>query len=376
FATEILTASGETYREGPPNFYRALPNAPDAGKAVSQLFLGVRIDCAQCHHHPFERWGQDDFYSMAAFFARVKSKSSYPEGYHSVVYAASEGEVKHPKTDAVMPPRPLGGAPAEASEGGDRRQALARWLTAPDNPYFARAIVNRMWALLMGRGLVEPVDDFRLTNPSVNEPLLDALAKDFVAHGFDLKQLLRTITASAAYQRSSQSTPNNAKDTRNYARFNTRRLPAEVLLDALDQTTEVRQTYRGHPEGTRAISMWDSRLNVEFLEVFGRPVRQSVCECERTSEGSVTQMPHLMNSDSIHRRLTSDESAAARLDRSGLPPAELVTQIYLTCYSRPPTASERGVAEAAFTREKVTRRAAIEDLMWAMLNSAEFLLNH
>jgi len=376
FATEILTASGETYREGPPNFYRALPNPSDAGKAVSQLFLGVRIDCAQCHHHPFERWGQDDFYSMAAFFARVKSKSSYPEGYHSIVYPGTEGEVKHPKSDAVMPPRPLGGTPAEIPEGGDRRQVLATWLTAPDNPYFSRAIVNRMWALMMGRGLVEPVDDFRLTNPAVNEPLLDALAKDFVTSRYDMKHLLKTIAASAAYQRSCKSTPNNARDTRNYARFNTRRLPAEVLLDALDQVTEVRQTYRGHPEGTRAISMWDSRLDVEFLEVFGRPVRQSVCECERTTDGSVTQMLHLMNSDSIQRRLSSDESTAARLDKSGAPPDELITRIYLTCYSRYPTEPERVAAQAAFTREKVTRRAAIEDLMWAMLNSAEFLLNH
>jgi len=376
FVREILTASGETYREGPPNFYRALATPPEAGKAVSQLFLGVRLDCAQCHHHPFERWGQDDFYSLAAYFARVKSKSSYPEGYHSIVYPGSDGEVKHPKTDQVMPPRPPGGTAPEIPAGEDRREALAKWLTAPENPYFAREIVSRTWALLMGRGIVEPVDDFRVTNPATNEPLLDALAKDFVAHGYDLKYLLRTIAASAAYQRSSVTTPNNARDTHNYSHFYTRRLPAEVLLDSIGQVTGVPQTFRGHPEGTRAIRMWDSRLEVEFLEVFGRPVRQTVCECERTSEGSVTQMLHLMNSGFVQERLSAKEGVVTALEKSDLKPEEIVTRLYLSYYSRNPTEEELKAAQAAFTREKVTRRAAIEDLMWAMLNSAEFLLNH
>jgi hypothetical protein len=376
FAREIVTASGESYREGPPNFYRALATPPEAGKAVSQLFLGVRLDCAQCHHHPFERWGQDDFYSFAAYFARVKSKSSYPEGYHSVVYAGGEGEVKHPKTDEVMLPRPLGVAAAEPTSDDDRREQLARWMTAPENPYFARTIVNRMWSMLLGRGIVEPVDDFRVTNPGSNDALLDAVTKDFVAHGYDLKHLLRTITASAAYQRSSRATPNNAKDTRNYSHYATRRMPAEVLLDAIGTVTGVPQTFRGHPEGTRAIRMWDSRLDVEFLEVFGRPVRQTVCECERTSDGSVTQMLHLMNSGTVQQRLTDDKGTAAILDKSGAPPEELVERLYLSFYSRLPSAEERQAALGAFSREKVTRRAAIEDLVWALLNSAEFLLNH
>jgi hypothetical protein len=376
FAREIVTASGETYREGPPNFFRALPNPGDAGKSVSQLFLGVRLDCAQCHHHPFERWGQDDFYSLAAFFARVKSKSSYPEGYLSIIYPASEGEVKHPKTDRVMPPRPLGGAPLEIREGEDRREALARWMTAPENPFFARTIVNRMWGLLMGRGIVEPVDDFRSTNPASNEPLLDWLAKDFREHGCDLKHLFRTITASAAYQRASEATPANARDTRNYSRYAKKRLPAEVLLDAVGQVTGVPEAFRGHPEGTRAIQMWDSRLGVEFLETFGRPIRQSVCECERTTDGSVPQMLHLMNSGTMQDRISNEKGTAAALDRSGKPPDEVVTELYLTALNRYPSRDELAVAGAAFHREKVTRRQAIEDVLWALLNSAEFILNH
>jgi hypothetical protein len=294
----------------------------------------------------------------------------------SIVYPGSEGEVKHPKTDQVMPPRPPGGTSAEIPAGEDRREALAKWLTSPENPYFAREIVNRTWALLMGRGIVEPVDDFRVTNPATNEPLLDALAKDFVSHGYDLKYLLRTIAASAAYQRSSVTTPNNARDTHNYSHFYTRRLAAEVLLDSIGQVTGVPQTFRGHPEGTRAIRMWDSRLEVEFLEVFGRPVRQTVCECERSSEGSVTQMLHLMNSGFVQDRLSAKEGAVTALEKSELKPEEIVTQLYLTYYSRYPTDDELKAAQAAFTREKATRRAAIEDLMWAMLNSAEFLLNH
>jgi hypothetical protein len=377
FVREIVTASGETHREGPPNFFRALSKPKDAGRSVSQLFLGVRMDCAECHHHPFERWGQDDFYSMAAFFARVKQKGTYPEGYHSVIYAGESGEVQHPKTDQMMPLRPLGASePLAVAPDEDRREALVRWMTAPENPFFAKAIVNRMWGLLMSRGIVESIDDFRMTNPASNEPLLDALAKDFIAHKYDLKHLLRTITLSATYQRSSAATPNNARDTRNYSRYYTRRLPGEVLLDAVGLVTAVPQDFRGHPQGTRAIQMWDSRLQVEFLEIFGRPVRQSVCECERMADSSVGQALHLMNSEAVHRRLTSSAGTVDALDKSGRAEAEVVMELYLTAYSRFPTAEEQQAALAAFKREKTTRRQAIEDVLWALMNSAEFVLNH
>lgn len=376
FAREIVSATGETYREGPPNFFRALSKPIDAGKSVAQLFLGIRMDCAQCHHHPFERWGQDDFYSMAAFFARVRDKGSYPEGYHSSIYVAAEGEVQHPKTGATMLPKPPGAEPLAVAEGEDRRAALARWMTQPDNPYFARAIVNRVWGLLMSRGIVEPVDDFRATNPASNEPLLDALAQDFVKSGYDLKHLLKTIALSAAYQRTSLATKNNAKDTRNYSRYYTRRPPAEVLLDAVSQVTGLPQSFRGHPEGTRAIQMWDSRLEVEFLTIFGRPVRQSVCECERPTDGSVAQALHLMNGSGLQDRLANDKGFAAALDRSGKPEPEVVEELYLAALGRLPRPEEAQAALAAFRREKVTRRQAVEDVLWALMNTAEFVLNH
>ncbi len=372
FAREIVTAQGETYRNGPANFYRALATPVEQSKSLSQLFLGVRVDCAQCHHHPFERWGQDDFYSMAAFFARVRQK--YSSEFEIILFSADSGEVKHPKTDQVMPLRPLGGPVLAVEPEADRRVALAEWMTAKDNPFFARAIVNRVWGLLMGRGIVEPVDDFRVTNPASNDALLDALAKDFTEHGYDLKHLFRTITASAAYQRSSEATPNNAKDTRNYARYYVKRLPAEVLLDAVVQVTGVPEVYPGHPAGTRAIQMWDNKLPVEFLEVFGRPSRLSVCECDRPADGSVTQVLHLMNSPAIHARLTADTGAAATLDKSGQPEEEVVTELYLRAYSRLPRPDELKAALGAFRRPGATRRQAIEDLLWALLNSPEFLM--
>jgi len=373
FARELVTAAGETYRDGPANFYRALATPVEQGKAISQLFLGVRIDCAQCHHHPNERWSQDDFYGMAAFFARVRRKGS--SEFEQVVYAAAEGEVRHPKGD-VVPARPLGGEAPTIPEGEDRREHLARWMTAPDNPYFARAAVNRVWGLLMGRGLVEPVDDFRVSNPASNEPLLDALAADFVAAGYDLKRLLRTITLSAAYQRSSTATKSNARDTRNYSHALIKRLPAEVLLDAIGQVTGVPEVFRGHPAGTRAIQMWDNKLPVEFLEIFGRPARLSVCECDRPADGSVTQVLHLMNSPAVHNRLTHASGLVARLTAAPDPPEAVVRELYLTAYNRFPTEAELRAAGSAFTRPGVDRRTAIEDVLWALLNSPEFVFNH
>jgi hypothetical protein len=374
FAREIVTASGETYRDGPANFYRALATPVEQAKSLSQLFLGVRIDCAQCHHHPNERWSQDDFYSMAAFFARVRQKGGAE--FERVVYVAPEGEVKHPKTDAVLAPRPLGGEPPQIGPDDDRREHLARWITAPENPLFARAIVNRMWGLVMGVGLVEPVDDVRVTNPASNEALLDALAKDFVARGYDLKHLLRTITASAAYQRSSKATPNNARDTRNYSRYYVKRLTAEVLLDAVGQVTGVPEVFAGHPAGTRSIQMWDNKLPVEFLEVFGRPSRLSVCECDRPADGSVSQVLHLMNGAAIQNRLTADKGTVAALDGSRKPADEIVQELYLSVYNRPPQPDELKAAGAAFTRPGTTRRGAIEDLLWVLMNSPEFVFNH
>jgi hypothetical protein len=374
FARELVTATGETYRDGPSNYFRALQTPVEQAKSLSQLFLGVRIDCAQCHHHPFERWGVDDFYAMSAVFARVKVKGAGE--FEWVIYNGDSGEVKHRKTDAVMTPKPLGGPELKPAEGEDRRQLFAQWMTSPDNAFFAKAAVNRFWGMVMGRGIVEPIDDFRMTNPAVNDELLDALAADFVKSGYDLKHLPKTIVTSAAYQRSSEPTKNNARDTRNYARAAVKRLTAEVLLDAVSQATEVPEIYSGHPDGTRAIQMWDNKLPVEFLETFGRPSRLSVCECDRPSDSSVPQVLHLMNAPAVQDRLTSDKGIAARLDKSGRPEEELITELYLTFYSRYPTPKELATAKSAFGRPQTSRRSALEDLEWVLLNSPEFVFNH
>lgn len=374
FARSIVIASGETYRDGPANFYRALASPEERGKSISQLFLGVRLDCAQCHHHPFERWGQDDFYSFTAFFARVQQKGATE--FERVVFAANSGDSKHPKTGEIMPPKPLGDPVPQIPEGDDRREHLARWMTEKNNPFFARTIVNRMWGLMMGRGLVEPVDDFRSTNPATNPALLDALAKDFAEHGYDMKHLLRTIVSSATYQLSSEATPNNAKDTRNYSRFYVKRLPAEVLLDSIGQVTEIPENYPGHPATTRAIQMWDNKLPVEFLEVFGKPSRLSVCECDRPTDGSVTQVLHLMNAPAVQNRLTSDKGAVTRLEKSKLTEEEIIDELYLSIYNRYPRAEERQAARTAFAGEKAGRRKGIEDLLWVLMNSPEFIFNH
>ncbi len=374
FARALVTATGDTYRDGPANFYRALASPEERGKAISQLFLGVRIDCAQCHHHPFERWSQADFYQFAAFFARVRTK--YQSEFEWLIYPAAEGEVRHPKTQAVMPPQPLGGEAPTIAPDEDRREALARWLTAPENPFFARAIANRIWGMLMGRGLVEPSDDFRMTNPASNGGLLDALARDFVAHGYDLKHLFRTIVASEAYGRSSRALPGNARDTRAYSHAQVRRLTAEVLLDAVCQVTGRPEVYNGHPDGTRAIQLWDNKLPVEFLETFGRPSRLSVCECDRPADGSVTQVLHMMNGPGVQARLSAPGGTVARLTDGPDPPEKIVEELYLTAYGRFPRPDELRAATAIFAAPMANRRRAIEDLVWVLLNTPEFQLNH
>lgn len=370
FARSLIMGAGETYRDGPANFYRAVATPPEQARSISQLFLGTRLDCAQCHHHPSERWSQDDFYGFAAFFARVRRKGG--REFEQVVFDASSGEVVHPKTGAASKPRFLGASELQ-SEPASRRAELAAWVTSPGNPYFARALVNRYWGLLMGTGIVEPVDDFRVTNPPSNEPLLNELASSFTRSGYNLKQLLKLITTSAAYQRSSEAVPGNAADRRAYSRFYRRRLIAEVLLDAVVQVTGAREKFTGHPAGTRAVQIWDNKLRVDFLELFGRPARLSVCECDRPEGGSVTQLLHLMNSPEMQRRIADPSGPAARLATGAPSAGALVDGLYLRALSRLPTPSERNAALAALRPDF---RRGSEDILWALLNSAEFLYNH
>ena len=371
---ELITAQGNSERNWAVNFYKAFKDPNDLTVAVSQVFLGIRLECAKCHHHPYEKWGQDDFYSLAAFFPRLQRKNG--AGGEVEFYVSDKGSVKHPRTQEEMTPRVLLGDPLETKEDADPRRRLADWMTSPENPYVARAFVNRVWGSLMGRGLVEPVDDMRETNPATNEPLLQALAQDFIAHGYDMRHLIRSIVSSQTYALASTSDGANARDLQNYSRAYRKRLSAEVLFDAVCDVTEQPEEFVGIPPGTRAVQLWDHRLPSAFLDTFGRPQRKTICQCERYGELTLTQVLHLLNAPLINDKITSPTGRAARLAASELSEERIVEELYLTVFARLPRPEELAAATQAFRASGATRRSAAEDILWALMNSAEFVLNH
>jgi hypothetical protein len=381
FARALLSAEGNTHRDGPAVVYRDRREPAELTTTFSQIFLGVRMECARCHHHPNEKWSQDDFYQFAAFFGPVKQKGaglSPPiSAGTETFYFAPGGEVRHPVTEAVMRPRPPDGSLFEGGIDTDPRLALADWLTNPANPFFAKSAVNRVWAAFFGRGLVEPVDDFRVSNPAVNEPLLDALASDFARHHYDLHHLLRSILSSELYQLSSVPTTSNLADARQFSRSYRRRLPAEVLLDAVSDVTGIPDEFEGCPPGTRAIQTWSYKIKSHFLDAFGRPNASTDAPCERDVRPSVVQTLHLMNSQALQEKLGDAKSRVRQLaDNSGLDPGGIITELYLAAYSREPTENELGAAVRVYQVEGADRRTATEDVLWALLNSAEFVFNH
>jgi hypothetical protein len=378
FVREIVTARGSTFEQGPATIFRDRREPEEIAPLVSQLFLGIRLECAKCHHHPFESWSQEQFYEFAAYFGRVGRKGtglSPPiSGGEEIVFAAKSGAVKHPLTGKVLPPKPLfGSAPIGDDPESDPREALARWMTSTENPYFARVIVNRIWADLMGRGIVDPVDDLRATNPPSNGPLLDALADDFRRHGYDLKHLIRTILASSVYSLRSEPDERNVADTRNFSRHYRQRLRAEVLMDAIADVTEVPDRFDASPERSRAVTIWTHRVPSLFLDTFGRPDPNQDPPCERTGDSAVVQALHLMNAPDLHAKLTSDDGRVARLAKGDKPPRAVVEELYLLTFGRFPTAEERTLGESLFADPGASRRGAIEDLLWALMNSAEFV---
>jgi Protein of unknown function (DUF1553)/Protein of unknown function (DUF1549) len=377
FAREIITAEGLLTQAPEGALFKVDRDPGQIAGSVSQIFLGVRIACAQCHHHPYDRWTQTDYYGMQATFAQVAFK---PTARGELLAALSAASTHNPRTGEEVFAHPLGTPNPKASPAGDRRRLLATWLTGSDNAWFARCFVNRIWEHFLGRGIVEPVDDFRLTNPPSNPELLDGLATDFVQHGYDIKHLIRTITASRTYRLSSEPNATNERDDENYSRALFRRLDAEVLLDAICQTTGTREKFRGIPVGARAIELWDNESPHYFLKLFGRPVRVTACQCERSSEPSVSQVLHVLNSPDIHAKLASAAGRIARLtDRFARDPL-LIDEIYLTFYSRYPSPDEREAALGYFknaeSKSGEGRRKAAEDLAWSLMNTVEFLFNH
>jgi hypothetical protein len=356
FARELVTAEGPVNEVGPVNFFKVVTKPGEMAGAVSQVFLGVRIACAECHHHPFDRWKQSDYYGMTAFFA--------------------PGATTHPRTRKEVFAHALGTDVPTTNPPGDRRLVLADWMTKPDNPYFARNLANRVWAWLLGRGLVEPVDDVRATNPPTNPELLDALAKFVVENKYDVRKLIVLITASRVYQTSATPNATNEKDDRNFSRAYFKRPDAEVLLDMICQALGVPEKFQGSPGITRAVQLWDSKARSDFLKLFGRPSRVSACECERTREPSVGQVLNLLNSPDIQAKLTHEAGTVAKLVREQKDDEKLVDELYLTFFARTPTADERDIGLKHLKKYANNRRAAAEDLAWALLNSTEFLFNH
>jgi hypothetical protein len=374
FVRAILAAQGTVDQHPPVIWYRSVRNLTHQTNDTAQLFLGTRIACAQCHHHPYEKWGQDDYYALQAFFARVGTKAG-ETAQEPAVFVRLDGAVRHPATGKVMTPRGLDGPEVAVAEGEDPRQKLVDWMAGPDNPFFARALANRLWAHYLGRGLVEPVDDLRVTNPPSNPELLDALARDFVAHRFDLKHLTRVIMTSTTYQLSSEPGPGNARDRQNHARTYPRRLPAEVLLDAINQVTGTPESFPGLPRGTRTIQLPDESVPSYFLDVFGRPARETPCECERPREANLAQALQLLNSTDLQAKVSAPAGRLAALLKSGASDAAVAEELYLAALGRPPRDAERRTV-LAFVAGQRDRRAAWEDVLWAVLNTKEFLFNH
>jgi hypothetical protein len=380
FARAFLTVEGSNHRDGPAVVYRDRREPAELTTMFSQLFLGVRLECAKCHHHHNEKWGQEDFYQFAAFFGPVKQKGaglSPPiSAGTEMFYFAPGGSVKHPVTEAELQPRPPDGGELALAPDSDPRLALADWLTNPDNPFFAKAAVNRVWASFFGRGMVEPVDDFRTSNPAVNERLLAAVAADFVNHGYDLKHLMRTIMESELYQFSSTPNETNLADTKHFSRSYRRRLPAEAALDAVSDVTGVPELFEGCPPGTRAVQTWTFKINSHFLDAFGRPNASSDPPCERDARSSVGQALHLMNSQALQAKLADESGRAKQLADSDSSPADIVRELYLAAFSRLPTDHELSRALERFSGAAANRQEATEDVLWALLNSPEFVFNH
>ncbi len=370
---ELITAKGTTTGSGPANFYVAF-NTPSArAEATAELFLGVRLQCAQCHHHPFETLSQDDYFGFAAFFARVGTKANADYGRLSapkVIVVQAEGEVANPRTGRTLKPTPLMDKPV--AETPDRRTALADWLTSPSNRLFARNIVNRYVAQFLGRGLVEPVDDMRATNPPSNPELLDALADDFIKHNYDIKYLIRTVMNSRLYQLDSTPTAGNADDDRYYSRYLVKRLPAEPLLDAVDAATGAPTKFAKTPLGTRAVELPDSQYDNPFLKTFGKPKRADVCTCERMGDPNLAQALHALNSEAITAKIADPKGRIAALVAAKKPPAEVVTELYLAALSRRPTEPELKLCDQLMAQSP-DATTFYQDLLWSLINSRQFL---
>ena len=374
-AFEILSAQGYLDEHPEGSFYKVVKSPGELSSSFAQIFLGVRIACAECHHHPFDKWTQADYLGMQSFFTGVRSKNA---GKREILVGDNTSPGSNARYKEKVFAHALGQPLPEVQPKGDARQLFAQWVVNPENQWFARNAANRIWAHLFGHGLVEPIDDFRDTNPASHPELLVKLANYLIENKYDAKALIKLITSSETYQRASTPVPGNESDEWNYSRFLLKSMPAEVLFDAISQTTGVPGDFEGYPTGTRAIQLWDSRYQDYFLKVHGRPLRVSSCSCERQKEPGIAQVLHELNSPELHRKLSHEQGKIARLIAGKSTQKEIVEELFLSYFSRFPDKSELELANEvlAKAKDKTSKREALEDLAWGMMNSLEFLFNH
>ncbi|QDU64142.1 hypothetical protein Pan216_50310 [Planctomycetes bacterium Pan216] len=372
---DLLTSTGGTFRSPGANFYQNERDKLKIAENVAQVFLGMRIQCAQCHNHPFDRWTMDDYYSFASFFSQIGRKPG-EDRQENIIFNSGGGEVKHPVGGRVMKPKFLGGETANTA-GRDRREVVAEWITSKENPYFATNLANRIWAHYFGRGIVEPVDDVRISNPPSNPELLDALAGKLIEYDYDLKKFVRDICTSNAYQRSSKPNDSNRLDESNFARGNVRRVKAEILLDCISQVTDTEDDFSRLPKGARAITIPDGRTSTYFLTTFGRAKRETVCACESLTDPTLSQALHMLNGDTTNSKIQQGKLVEKML-KEGKKPEEIIESLYVRCLSRKPTEEERKRLGTALAEAKddAQKRVVLEDIFWALLNSKEFVFNH
>jgi hypothetical protein len=369
---DLLTGSGSNLRNPPANYYQIEPDTLKMAENTAQVFMGMRVQCAQCHNHPFDRWTMNDYYSFAAFFGQVGRKSG-DDPRETVIFDRPSGEVKHLVTGLAMKPKFLGGDVPEIT-GEPRRQVLARWLTSPQNPYFARNLANIIWAHFLGRGIIEPVDDMRISNPASNPELLDALAAKLIDYKYDFKKLVRDICMSRTYQLSTRPNENNAQDDRNFSKAAIRRIRAEVLLDCVSQVTETPNKFPGLPRGARAVEIADGNTGNYFLTTFGRATRITVCSCEVKVDPNLSQALHLLNGTTVQEKI-EEGGVVKSLLKQNQSPEKIIENLYLRCFSRPPTDQESSRLNG-FLKDCADPQPILEDVFWSLLNSKEFVFNH
>ena len=375
-AQDLLTAKGGTFANPAANFYKVETDVLKLSENVAQVFMGMRMQCAQCHNHPFDRWTMNDYYGFAAFFAQVGRKTGEDQR-ETVVFNRGNGGVRHPVGNRDIPPKFLGADGGTPAEGQDRREVMAKWLASPQNPMFARNLANIVWAHFFGQGIVEPVDDVRISNPASNPELLEELGKRFTDSNYNFKKLVRDLCASRTYQLTPKSNSTNLEDTRNFAKGSIRRLRAEILLDAITQVTATKNRFRGLPEGSRAVEIADGRTTTYFLTTFGRASRDTVCACEVKMEPNLSQALHLLNGDTVNSKIQSG-GLVASMTKEGKTPDQIIEEFYWRSLSRPPTQTEQTKLATYFEEAKTPAEKSIvlNDLFWAVLNSKEFIFNH